>query len=103
MLWEVLVPTVRNDGTPIRTRFHRVWDDKVRAISGGLTIMPPTKGQWVAPGGDLFHERMIPVRVIATRKQIDAIIDLTLTYYDQRAVLCYKVSDEVILRHRKQT
>jgi hypothetical protein len=101
-LWEILVPTVRNDGRPIRTRFHRVWDAKVRAISGGLTIMPVAKGQWVAPDGQLFAERMIPVRIVATRAQVEQVVDMSIAYYEQLAVLAYKVSDEVILRHRKE-
>lgn len=67
-------------------------------ISGGLTIMPVAKGQWVYKE-NLFEERMIPVRIIATRKQIEDIIDMTMKYYEQLAVLAYKVSDEVILRH----
>lgn len=97
-MWEILVPTVRNDGKPIRTRYHRVWDAKVRVISGGLTIMPVARGQWLFKE-KLFEERMIPVRIIATRKEIDEIILMTMGYYDQLAILCYKVSDEVILRH----
>lgn len=97
-LWEILVPTMRNDGRPIRTRFHKVWDAKVREISGGLTIMPVAKGQWIFKEM-LFEERMIPVRIIATRDQIDKIIDMTMKYYEQLAVLAYKISDDVILRH----
>lgn len=100
-LWEILVPTIRNDGKPIRTRFHRVWDAKVRAISGGLTITPPAKGQWVHPeSGTLFAERMIPVRVMCTREQIEKIIDITLEYYEQIAVMAYRISELVILKHR---
>lgn len=100
-LWEILVPTIRNDGKPIRTRFHRVWDAKVRAISGGLTIHTPAKGQWVHPeSGTLFAERMIPVRIMCTREQIDKIVDITLEYYEQIAVMAYRISDEVILKHR---
>ena len=83
------------------TRYHRVWDAKVRTITGGLTILTPAKGQWISPAGELYQERMIPVRIVATREQIDQIIDLTMKYYDQLAVLCYKLSDEVILRHRE--
>ena len=89
---------MRNDGRPIRTRFHRVWDGKVREISGGLTIMPVAKGQWLFKD-ELFQERMIPVRIIATKAEMDRIIDMTLKYYEQLAVLAYKVSEEVILRH----
>jgi hypothetical protein len=101
-LWEILVPTVRRvGGKPYTTRFHRVWDAKVRVISGGLTVLTPAKGQWVAPTGELHSERMIPVRIVASREQIDQIIDLTIEYYDQLAVLCYKLSDEVILKHKE--
>lgn len=100
-LWEILVPTVRRvGGKPYTTRFHRVWDAKVREITGGLTILTPAKGQWVAPDGELHAERMIPVRIVATRDQIDQIISHTMTYYDQLAVLCYKLSEEVIIKHR---
>ena len=98
-MWEILVPTKRNDGRPFRTRFHRVWDDKVRAISGGLTVMPVAKGQWVFKE-ELFEERMIPVRLIATREQIEDIVKMTMVYYEQLAVLAYKIADDVILRHR---
>lgn len=99
-MWEILVPCVRNDGRPFRTRYHRVWDAKVREISGGLTIMPVAKGQWISQHGDLFQERMIPVRVICTRDQISQIIDMSMKYYEQLAILAYRVSDEVILRHK---
>ncbi len=100
-LWEILVPTVRNNGRPIRTRCHRVWDAQVRKISGGLTVMAVAKGQWIAPDGALFLERMIPVRVIATKTQIEKIVQMTIKYYDQIAVLAYQVSSEVVLRYRK--
>lgn len=125
-MWEILVPTEKRIKTsapeaggednalwPAKyalwekqnaytTRYHRVWDRKVRAITGGLTVLTPAKGQWVSPEGELYQERMIPVRIVATRDQIEQIIDLTIEYYDQLAVLCYKVSDEVIIRHAKR-
>lgn len=100
-LWEILVPTVKpnTDGKKyFRTRYHRVWDAHVRMLSGGLTIMSPSKGQWVSPCGQLFTERMIPVRILASREDIEKIIDFTLEYYHQEAVLCYRISDEVLLR-----
>ena len=98
-LWEILVPTVRNDGKPFRTRYHKVWDKKVEAISGGLTILMPGKGTWVNEG-QTHRERMIPVRIMCTREQIEKIIDITLEYYDQIAVMAYRVSEEIILKHR---
>lgn len=99
-MWEILVPTVHSDGRPIKTRYHKVWDNQVVQITGGLTILPPTsKGKWVCPQGKLSEERMIPVRVVCTKEQINMIITMTLAYYDQTAVLAYKISDEVILRY----
>ena len=100
-LWEILVPTVRRiGGKPYRTRFHRVWDSHVREVTGGLTILPPARGQWVAPDGELFKERMIPVRIACTEAQINLIVDVTLKYYDQLAVMAYRISDKVILREK---
>lgn len=100
-LWEILVPTMSNEGKPYRTRYHRVWDKKVRDITGGLTIMSVSKGQWVNPAdGELFIERMIPVRIACTREQIEKIMDMTLVYYDQITVMAYIVSEEVIFRNK---
>lgn len=101
-LWEILVPTVRNDGRPIRTRFHRVWDQKIREIAGGLTIMPVAKGQWVSGDGALFKERMIPVRISCQPEHVARIIDVTLKHYDdQIAVMCYRISEDVRITYRK--
>jgi hypothetical protein len=102
-IWEILVPTCFNDGKPIRTRFHRVWDSKVREISGGLTILTPAKGQWISPDGDLYAERMIPVRIICSRNEIEKIISLSMKYYKQKAILAYKISSEFILKHDDST
>ena len=99
-LWEILVPTVRLDGRPFRTRYHRVWDAKVREISGGLTILTPAKGQWVSSEGEFFAERMIPVRIIASREEILKIADITIDYYDQEAVMAYRISDNVMIREK---
>lgn len=100
-VWEIFVPTQLNCGKPIRTRQHREWDNRVRRITGGLTILSPAKGQWVAPDGTLFKERMIPVRIVCTRAEIEKIIDITMDFYDQLAMLAYKVSSEVILKHKE--
>ena len=102
-LWEILVPTVRNDGRPYRLRYHRVWDAKVRAITGGLTIVSAVKGQWVDPETcQLYAERMIPVRVACSEDQLDKIIELTLEHYDdQIAIMAYRVSECVKIVRRK--
>ena len=100
-IWEILLPTVRRlePGKYYSTRYHRVWDAKVRNITGGLTVMTPARGQWINPStGVLFKERMIPVRIMASREEIEKVIDFTINYYNQLATLCYKISDEVILK-----
>jgi len=97
-LYEILVPTVRNDGRPIKTRFHRIWDGRVRAITGGLSILSPIKGQWINGSGYLFSERMIPVRIMCSETQIEEIADMTAKYYEQEAVMFWKLSDEVRIK-----
>ncbi len=124
-LWEILVPTERRIKSPkpeipegtmfpadhlamwriensYKTRYHRVWDEKVRKITGGLTIMQPVRGEWMSSTDELYRERNIPVRIMCTRAEINLIIDMTLVYYDQLAVMAYRVSDEVILRNRTE-
>lgn len=96
-LWEILVPTVRNDGRPFRLRYHRVWDDRIKEVSGGLTVVSPVKGTWVSEDGDEYKERMIPVRILATREEMVKIAEMTKEYYEQEAVLAYKIADDVIM------
>jgi hypothetical protein len=98
MFWEILVPTQTNDGKGIRTRYHRVWDNKVRAITGGLSIIQPIKGQWVSGEGQLFSERMIPVRLACTAEQMELIADITAEYYKQKAIIYYLISDKVKIK-----
>ena len=96
-MWEIYVPTTNNAGKPFRTRFHRVWDKGVREVAGGLTILPPARGQWVDQlTGLLYDERMIPVRIVCTREQIEKIMEFTAQYYDQIAVMATKISDTTL-------
>lgn len=99
-VWEIMVPTSNNNGKPFRTRYHRIWDKKVRDITGGLTIFKPVIGNWVSPDKILYVERMIPVRIIATNEEIDEIIKFTMKYYEQEAILAYVISIEVKLVHK---
>lgn len=65
--------------------------------------MKPAVGQWVDPKtGDLYKDRTIPVRFIATREQMLQIVDMTCVYYEQLAVLCYRIADEVVIRTIEQ-
>ena len=97
-LFEILVPCQTNQGKPIRTRQHREWDRRVRRITGGLTVLSPAKGQWVSPSGELFAERMIPVRIAATYIQMEQISDMTAKFYEQEAVMFYELSSNVTIK-----
>jgi hypothetical protein len=99
-MWEILVPCKWNDDKPVRTRHHKEWDKRVRKITGGLTILPPTKGIWVNEG-KIYEERMIPVRIACTDKQINEIMDMTAQHYKQLAVLCTLISENVLIKHYK--
>ena len=96
-LFRILVPTVRNDGRPFRTRYHRVWDAKVREISGGLTICTPVVGQWEDKDDNntLYKERMIPVEIACTTSEFLKILTMSKTYYDQIKMYGFKLSSKV--------
>lgn len=99
LLWEILVPTSWNTKKPIRTRHHKEWDKRVRAIANGLTILHPAKGHWVCPEDNVLHEeRMIPVRIWCTEDQINQIMDMTAEHYKQKAIMAYCVASNVKLR-----
>lgn len=96
-MWEIMVPTVDNDGTPFKTRHHREWDNQVKKITGGLTIHKPARGIWVDNSDSkTYNERMIPVRIACNREQIIEIMKRVKNHYKQIDVLAYKVSDDVI-------
>lgn len=99
-LWEILVPDGWTGDPPHTLAKHHEWDSRVRRIAGGLTILKSAKGQWVCPdSGVTYQERVIPVRIACTRDQIEQIAHLTADHYDQKAVMFYRVSDQVFIRH----
>ena len=105
-LWEILVPTEINklsgDGkvtdeiVPIKLRYHRLWDKYVRSLSGGLTVFRTAIGQWVYEG-ELFKERMIPVRIACSKSDMEKIAEFTKIHYRQIKVMYYNVSREVYI------
>ena len=42
---------------------------------------------------------MIPVRIACSEEQIELISDITARFYVQEAILYYRVSDKVVIRH----
>lgn len=87
-LYEILVPT----GYPFI--HHMKWDDEVKKISSGLTILKPVKGKWVDSINRSVDEYMIPVQIRCTEKEIVEIATFTLLHYKQEAVMFYRISNE---------
>lgn len=94
-MFEILVPCQYNSGKPIRTRHHKEWDKVVRKIAGGLTLLKPVEGQWVS-NNILYEDRVIPVRIVCTDKQIKRIMKFTISHYKQLAVMAYEISNNVL-------
>lgn len=93
-LYEILVPTRYGDTLkPIRTKHHKNWDNRVKNLSGGLTILSPGNGVWMYNGAE-FRERVIPVRIFCSERIMKQIVKITLEHYRQLAVMYYVVSNE---------
>jgi len=101
-LWEILVPKNKNNGDSFRMPHHWKWDEYVKNISGGLTIMRVAKGEWLSRTEGWFKDYVIPVRIICTLEEINDIIDFTIKHYNQEAVMAYKVSEHVIIKHKEK-
>lgn len=101
-LWEILVPASNNTDQKFTFEHHKEWDAFVKKVTGGVTIMKTAKGQWLSPTGKLYIDRMIPCRIVCDEQQISEIIDFTIEHYNQEAVLAYRVSTNVILRHKNK-
>lgn len=94
-LWEILVPTKFEDNQkPVSLRHHKNWDRYVLSIAGGQTILRPAIGHWM-DDGKLYEDRVIPVRISCSEKQINLIIKFTAQHYRQIAVMAYEISSNV--------
>ena len=102
-LWEILVSASNKKDKKFTYNHHKEWDAFVKKTTGGVTIMKTAKGQWVSPTGKIYIDRIIPCRIVCTEEQISEIIDFTIEHYNQEAVLAYRVSTNVILRHRNES
>jgi hypothetical protein len=95
-VWEILVP-YKMGRKNVQVPYHKIWDEFVRNIAGGLTIQKVSKGQWISPSGKLHKELMIPVKIACTESQIRLIADFTLKHYRQEAVFLMRISDKAFI------
>ena len=96
ILYEILVPA-SSKGAKFSYEHHKEWDEKVKEIADGLTVLKTGRGEWVSPNGETFYDRVIPVRIACSKEQIMKILKFTKEHYKQLAIFCYKVSEEVII------
>lgn len=90
-----------NDNVKIHVDHHRAWDEKVKALTGGLTIFRAGRGKWVDPEtGITYEEQMIPVRIFCGDDVMEKIVELTLEHYDQIAVAVTKISEDAFIYTR---
>ena len=95
------MPTHSNEKIEFPIEYNHQWDEQVRNITGGLTILGLAKGSWIDPSGKICTENIIPVRISCTKNNIEKIIDLTIKHYDQQAVLAYQISSDVKIKYRR--
>jgi len=103
-LWEIFVPTekrIKKGKNPyFSLKHHRVFDRYVQDLCGGLSILPKSKGKWVSPDKEVFHEENIGVLIACSEEQIEKIAEFTLKHYDQLAVFYYLVSSDVRIKYK---
>lgn len=92
-LWEILVPEANNIGQRFPLIHHKNWDEFVKNITGGLTILKTAKGVWINQDGVEYKEKMIPVRIQCSEEAMKTIALHTLSHYMQEAVMYHLVSE----------
>tara|TARA_R110000824_G_scaffold400038_1_gene606672 strand:+ start:4577 stop:4948 length:372 start_codon:yes stop_codon:yes gene_type:complete len=94
-LWEILIPA-----SSTKTQFsgvhHKAWYAKIIELAGGLSVFKTLKGEWISPNGEVFKDRMSPVRISCTLPEIKHIMFITKAHYDELEIMAYKVSDHVL-------
>lgn len=101
-MWEILVPA-SGRAEKFSYEHHKKWDEFVSQFSNGITVLRGAKGEWKAPDGTVFRDRMIPVRIICSEEEIRKIVHFTIEHYKQEAVLAYELSSNIILEHRGES
>jgi hypothetical protein len=100
-LWEILIPVRSNEGKPFSDKYYNnVFYALLIDVAKGYTKLAPVDGAWETDG-QLYKEKMIPVRVLCTKKEIEGIAAFVVIHYNQLAVMYYKVSNECYIKEDK--
>jgi len=96
-LWEILVPVANNQKVPFSDDHHEAFRRILRQLPGnnGTTTRPVGDGDWVdGDTGELFAEKMIPIRFRACRADAERMAAHARKFYDQIEVMAYRLAPE---------
>ena len=71
------------------------------SLVGGMTIFASGRGRWKDSSGKECTEKIIPVRIMCSKKQMEKIVKFTMLHYRQQAVMFYEVTEKVKIVSRK--
>lgn len=95
-MWEIFVPASygKNEYT---YEHHKKFDEYVKQKAGGITVLRGAKGEWISPEGKLYKDKIIPCRICCSQCDIVNIMKFALKHYNQKAIMAYKISDQVLM------
>jgi hypothetical protein len=101
-LWCIFIPVASNNKTPYTLEHHQKWDQRIRAITGGLTISRSALGYWLSTDGVLYEDRVISVFIMCSEADIEEIVEFTGKHYvDQKSIFYYLASSDVRIKNFK--
>jgi len=99
-LYQILIPNLDNKGLTFPSDIRRDFLLKVSGIVGGATMLNATQqvyGVWRGHDGSLFTDSSAPMLVaVETKHQLQQIMSLARTTFEQDSIMAWLVSEEVI-------
>lgn len=88
-IWEFLVPTKFKD-KPIKEKYHKALDKKLKDIKDDIVIIVPTKTKWKIDSDDFM-----PLRLVFNHNDYD-LISKTISEHYKKEILHYILSKKVV-------
>ena len=65
MLYQLYLPLNGNDGRPL-SQSRLCWaQDEIVRFAGGCTMLPASNGLWIAGDGQVYHDLVVPILIVA--------------------------------------
>ena len=101
-LWQILIPTMDNEGTPFTPKDYDDFANLVIKEIGvtGLTMLPRGTGYWVGSSKQVQQEPMIPILIgCELYCEVYLTTKLVAEQFKQKAVAYWKVSDNFFINY----